>query len=245
MSMALGASPCPFRAGQTWNSFQRHEQKLFESMRYVSLDLSNLGTWGEGYADILRSVGDDMDSFFREMVACSTRKCPYLPKKLTGLVLAKPVKDWTIEDYRKTFEPIYEPSKVEIQIRAGPNEIPARTPFKGFDSTIPTWWTAYNHIKHQYYEKMSEATLENVIDSLGGLAILNSLHKCSQTFLVRSGILAASIGDKKVEKRVKPEYLLSVLRKSSTGLPASHTDIASAWLASRMYIVTLREDSKA
>ena len=244
LSGGATSSTCPFKIGQAWNSFQRQEQRLFDSMRFVSLDKANLGTWGEGYADLLRSVGDDFDSFFREMATCPSRKCPYLPKMLSGITLPKAIKDLTIVDFAKLFDPVYELSKMEVSVHAGPNEVPSRSPFRDFGK-VPAWWTAYNHIKHQYYEKMREATLENVVDSLGGLAILNALHKCNQTYLVRNGILVGSTGDKKVDLRVKPEYLLSVLRKSAIGLPASHSDITSAWLSSNMFTVELREDSSA
>jgi hypothetical protein len=239
-----GSAPaaCPFKAGQTWYSFQRQEEKLFDSMHFVSLDPGNLGTWGEGYADLLRSVGDDVDSFFREMAKCPSRKCLHLPVGFTNIGKGKAVKDLTIEDYRKVFDPIYELSKTEIHVHSGPSEIPVRSPFHDFDKKTPGWWTAYNHIKHQYYEKMKEATLENVIDALGGLAILNGLHKCSQTFIVRNGFLVGGTGNTKLEQRMNPEYLLAAMRKSSIGLPASFSDIASAWLSTRMFTFELRVD---
>src|SRR5438876_22860 len=112
-------SPCPFRTGQTWYSFQRQERKLIDSITFVALDNSNLKTWGEGYADLLRSVGDDLDSFFREMAYCPARRCRYLPRQLSELNPSKPIKDWKIDDYRNTFEPIYELSQNEVEVGVG------------------------------------------------------------------------------------------------------------------------------
>jgi hypothetical protein len=238
----MSASPCPFRTGQAWNSFQRQERKLADSASYVALHPSNLSTWGEGYADLLRSVGDDLDSFFREMAYCPARKCRYLPASLAGLTPTKPVKDWTIEDFRKTFEPIYELSENEVTVLSGNSEGIVRKPFDKFESAVPAWWTSYNHIKHQYYEKMQEGRLANVLDALCALVILSGLHRCSQEHLAKIGVLAGGVKHQSLEQRVNPDYLFGALRRSAIGIPQSKSDIVSVRARTRMFYMELRRD---
>lgn len=238
----MSSDTCPFKTGQTWYSFQRQERKLVESIAYVALDEVNLKTWGEGYADLLRSVGDDVDSFFREMASCPARGCRYLPRALAGLTPSKPIKDWRIDDYRATFEPIYNLSQNEVSVGTDPAHSLARKPFGSFGTTQPGWWTSYNRVKHQYYEQMKQATLENVLDAMGGLVILNSLHKCSQEYLVGTGMLVGGTRHRTLEQKVKPEYLLGVLRRSATGTPASRADVASVWMNTRVFHFKLKRD---
>jgi len=235
-------TPCPFRSGQAWNSFQRQERKLAESMAYVALDPSNLSAWGEGYADLLRSAGDDIGSFFREMAYCPSRGCRYLPSGLSRLASTKQGKDWNIEDYRGTFEPIYELSQNEITVRVGNSTGIVRRPFDKFGSAVPAWWTSYNHIKHQYYEKMKEGRLENVLDAVCALVILSGLHKCSQEHLAKIGVLAGGVKHQSLEQRVNPDYLFGALRKSAIGIPKSKSDIASVWASTNMFYMELRRD---
>ena len=45
-------------------------------------------------------------------------------------------------------------------------------PFKDRNSKTPKWWTAYNKIKHDGYDKKERGHLENVLNALAGFFIL-------------------------------------------------------------------------
>lgn len=77
---------------------------------------------------------------------------------------------------------------------------------------VPSWWTAYNKVKHEYYRNLKDkATLGNVIDSLAGLLVLNALHKCSQEFLIRNREL--KLGNLGVEHAIED------FKKTPKGMP--------------------------
>ena len=42
-------------------------------------------------------------------------------------------------------------------------------PFRNWHVGVPSWWTAYNEIKHDRINKMESATFENTVLALGGL----------------------------------------------------------------------------
>lgn len=189
---------------------------------------------------MLRSIGDDVDSFFREIVNCGARGCS--PASLGRAVRGKPSGEWDVRDYRSNIEPYYELSKNELAIPFGLSGVPVLKPFDSFDTTSPGWWTAYNHVKHDYYNTMREATLGNVLGALGGLLLLNALHKCSQHYLVLTGNLVGGLRIKNIEQRVNPNYLAAVLDKSCTGLPASHRDVSSSWLTTEVFQFRMRSD---
>src|SRR5207302_1590844 len=79
--------------------------------QYMAIDDRNLECWGEYYADSLRSIGDDIDSVFKEMVNCDKRKCA-ASDGLSTTISARmkknqKLKDWKIDDYRLVFEQSY------------------------------------------------------------------------------------------------------------------------------------------
>lgn len=50
-------------------------------------------------------------------------------------------------------------------------------PWLSWDSnTTPTWWTAYNKVKHERNAHYEKANLENVLFSMSGLFIANIYH---------------------------------------------------------------------
>jgi len=86
--------------------------------------------------------------------------------------------------FKDFFEPIYQLSSVAVEIAKGPDLYEVCVPFKKFKTKeIPNWWTSYNHVKHQWFDCMKEATLGNTIEALAGLFVLNILHKQNQAYL--------------------------------------------------------------
>ena len=55
--------------------------------------------------------------------------------------------------------------------------------------TPPTWWTKYNHVKHNRVKNITEATLENTLNALSGLFLMCVLLKEFRPYLVDIGII--------------------------------------------------------
>ena len=113
-------------------------------------------------------------------------------------------------------------------------------PFSQFNVSngVPNWWTAYNRLKHEYYDHLTEANLDNVLYALGGLLILNVLHTCSKEYLVNSGMFKTGSGIP------SPGYMLELLKESKIGCPETlSTVIMGYYFKTSIFIFNLRLDS--
>ena len=175
---------CSFLRGKYWYTYQNLENRLLEISRYIAFDPSNLKTWSENLASLLMLVGSNIDTFFKDMRSCIlSMKNKDEIQNVVDVISKKKKKDMTISDYYK-YDSLYQLSKNQVEVPFGLSYLGNISPFKNFKNCeSPSWWTAYNKIKHEYYENIKMASLENVINAMGGLLVLNSLHKCSQKYL--------------------------------------------------------------
>lgn len=228
---------CSFRRGKTWYTFKHLEDMLNKISRHITFSKKNKDTWSEELASFLILSGSSVDTFFRNMV-----ECPYLKNHKQVNEQEKIIKKreieggssyWGIYDYREALEPIYEFSKNTISVPFGLDNYGEITPFENFDKKQPpAWWTAYNKMKHDYYDSIKEhATLENSICCLGGLLILNSLHKCSQEYLVMNRL----IRDK--HDQTNPRVICERLQKSMKG----YFSLFAPFIRTEQFIFKLRK----
>jgi hypothetical protein len=253
MSIQLPDSTCPFGRGLTWYTYRRQEKKIVDAIRYTAIDPDNLNSWGEVWADVLRSIGDDVDSCFRETAKCVERNCgssgilSIAVNARRGISGKRDFKDWNIVDYKEVFEPVYELSHNTVQVPYGLRGIPPLTPFQDFAVQgapplgIPPWWNGYNQIKHQYYEKMNEGKMENALSALAGLLLVNLLHKCSQYYLVMTGAVKGGIKLGQLEQPAAPQFVAEELQKSSVGVARSSAVIDVAWLETEVFYFEFRK----
>jgi hypothetical protein len=247
MPIQQPSSTCPFGRGLTWYIYERHEKKVANAIRYTAIDPKNLKSWGEEYADMLRSIGDDVDSCFREMAKCVYRGCGcsgLLSSSVRSRLAVrrkKTLSRWDITDYKDIFEPIYQLSQNSVSVPFGLRGIPPLSPFLTFASGgTPTWWRAYNHIKHDYYVSMDKGKLQNVLSALAGLLILNLLHKCSQYYLAMTGTVSGGIKVGELTQTVGYQYLTEELQKSPLGIPASTITVPFTWLKTDIFVFEYR-----
>lgn len=176
----------PFLNGNSWHMYTRLEKEFIETISYVALEINHRKVWSERFSDLLIRIGSSVDSFFRYMVNSKSFDDQETVKKLRGEIRRKP--DWfpNMTDFRKTFEPIYKFSTVEVEAVYGLTFYDKLQPFKDFNKKTPPWWHAYNKVKHGMFEQLkNSATLENSIEALAGLFVLNVLQKESQKYLIR------------------------------------------------------------
>lgn len=171
---------CDFQRGKYWHTYKGLDQKLLDVSKFILIDPENNKTYSEALADLLTSIGNSVDTFFRNMCLC-----PPLNANLW-----KPSDRLTITDYRRICEPYYGLSKNSVIVPFGLGNTQRITPFEAFQRRAsPDWWSSYNHVKHDYLKYIKEANLFNALNALGGLLILNALHNCSQSYLINSGII--------------------------------------------------------
>lgn len=211
---------CPFCRGLHWHTYQYLESKLVNISNVIVIDRKNHKAWGEELADLLVLTGNAMDTFFRNMY-----DCPNFKNDPNYLSIKKPKEKWDISDYRRVFEPYYELSKNVITAGYGLGDAQKIRPFSRFSERRPSWWSAYNKVKHEYYDHLPKANLRNVLNCLGGLLILNAIHLCSSRHLAKQGIIRSYLAD--YDSMLHPDYISERLLQSKIGATKHGTSICS------------------
>jgi hypothetical protein len=146
----------------TWGYFVALEADFARCARYVELAEPNFKTFSIEFAKILLAAGSEVD------VACRT---------LSALRGEKTEK---IDQHRRCLLrhfgqlPTVAVHVPRYQLRSLPWEAWAT-------GENPTWWTAYNKVKHFRHENYALANLENALDALAGLMVLTLyLHRLRQ-----------------------------------------------------------------
>lgn len=186
---------CDFQLGKYWNIFGKMESRLQVISRYILLDPKNNTTYSEELAEFLISIGSSVDSFFRDMSSC-----PYYSNVIKAKKINKIIDDYNIVDFRKLYEDFFEFSKMHIRVPFGLGDPQEIIPFEKFSSNdIPTWWTNYNDVKHNYMKNIQFANLYNILNALGALFLLNIYHSCSREYLFNFGVYQTINGPLSVE----------------------------------------------
>jgi hypothetical protein len=174
----------PFTRGLAWYRYKGLEEEFIQATKYFPFEKEHKEIWSEFFGDLLIKTGNSIDSFFRNMLKDkdASSSCQY--PHVQALQACKRKKD--INYFRDFFEPIYVLSGAEVDIAYGLTFYDAKfRPFEPFaKNDIPSWWTAYNHVKHTWFDCLGEATLENVVGALAGLFILNVLNTSSRLYLL-------------------------------------------------------------
>ena len=131
------------------------EKDFANTIDYVSISTVNYGTFSPAYLKILLSIGSEID-VLKDCV------CKLLNTDMKHFNLVEP-------DFHS----------VSVEVRS--EEI-VLAPWDTTDP-FPTWWTAYNEVKHNRNESADKfdpskkyfeyANLENVLSALAGLYSLN------------------------------------------------------------------------
>ncbi len=180
----------PFERGKAWFIYKKLEKEFIETTSYVALESTHANVWSEKFGELLVRTGDLIDSFFRLMIDSKSLDNQQEVKILRTTIAAnrKSNPKWfpDIKHFRETFNPIFNLSDIEVDADYGLTSYGKLQPFKDFDKQTPSWWEAYNKVKHEIFEEIEKrATLENTINALASLFVLNILHKENQRYLVR------------------------------------------------------------
>ena len=204
----------PFSRGLAWYRYKRLQEEFINATQYFPFEQKHEAIWSEFFSDFLTRVGSSVDGFFRKMLEDS--RFDSFPH-VSMLKSSRRRRD--INYFREFFDPIYNLSNVEVYTAYGLTFYGACHPFAGFldsqNNRIPSWWNAYNHVKHGWYVNIEEATLKNTIEGLAGLFVLNVLHKESQEYLIKyQDVIRGEFLDK-----MPQSMILKAFNASMIGIP--------------------------
>ncbi|MGA3086567.1 MAG: hypothetical protein ABSE95_17550 [Thermodesulfobacteriota bacterium] len=137
-----------------WSYFLALEEDIQRLSRFVEFNKNNFATFSIEMAHLLLATSSEIDVVLKML--CK----PFAPTAQNE------------EDYRSSI-PKQIPNFTKVKVEIQRYEITLQ-PWQAWDSNqTPTWWTAYNKVKHErdlHYEK---ANLENVLQSMAGLFLSN------------------------------------------------------------------------
>jgi hypothetical protein len=229
----------PFSRGLAWYRYKSLEDEFLAATRYFPFEKAHKKIWSEFFGDFLTKVGNSIDSFFRNMLKdAPTCSCEY--KHVPALLASNRPRD--ICFFRDLFEPMYALSGAKVSIAYGLTFYDKNfRPFQKFGKQeIPLWWTAYNHVKHTWFDHVDEATLENVVGALAGLFILNVLNTSSRLYLIKH------------QNVIKWDYMKAsdnlivedLMKKSKMGIP-KNWDGYNFTASTPVFVHSYRSDKKA
>lgn len=213
---------CKFYNGFHWHKYNYLESKVLELSNYITIDENNFCSYSKECADLLVLIGNEVDTFFGDMI-----ECPKVTNFIDESKSLKFQKRYNIKNYRDIFEPLYELSKNKIDAQYGYGNQFSITPFIKFDEKSPCWWDAYNGIKHDYFTDFHKANLRNVLNCLAGLFILNALHSCSKKYLIENKLIKLPYKRKRVvfDEVFEPSPNIEEIMKSNIGTNLFEPDL--------------------
>jgi hypothetical protein len=148
---------------QRWRYFVSLEKDFIETLDYVELSPDNAHTFSNEYAKLLLLIGSEVDVVAKMLCA---QVSPGARRK-------------NISDYREVITQNF-PGMHEIEIEIVDFKRAVK-PWLDWDPAScrsPSWWDAYNDVKHERDLNFSQANQDNTLSALCGLfALLLYLHR--------------------------------------------------------------------
>ena len=180
-----------FEAGYHIDRYYELEEDFLKVLKYMPLEIyddsgKRCGAKSTYLADLLLRIGSNIDVMFRKLILSDhphiyDDKLREINNKLSEEERPQKKKvNLSFEDYRKLDEEILPKSNggklsdCKVMIIQTREDI---TPFENWSTDTPTWWSSYNHIKHE--AMFDEANLDNVINALAALFLLICIKKHS------------------------------------------------------------------
>ena len=141
-----------------WDYYIVLESDFLACRRYVEFSSANLGTYSVEFMHLLFAASTEAEIVLKQL-------CARLGEKDAA----------TIVQWRSTLEPKLNLSSFRVQ-----NIIMSidMSPFSEWQTVnSPSWWLAYNGVKHNRSLKFENATLLNCVNALAGLFVANLYHE--------------------------------------------------------------------
>jgi len=229
-----------FERGLAWKVFSEVEKEFVSFLEIIPFVPKHEKVYSFKLLNLILSIGSHVDNIFKAMGA--------YPKFRNKPSIKKMLKKPEITTYGTAFESIYHLSSKRVSVKSEP--IPSvRTyyaewiPFAGFQKKSPSWWKAYNDLKHTWFqgEMIQKANVKNTLRALAGLFLLIVRHESSWNRLVDYGVcLGGNFGEARLYD-VKSEIKSAFDRQKEFGplswearnMVASFREL---WAESRLFI---------
>lgn len=137
-----------------WQHFLALEADFANTCRFVELSSKNYETFSIEFAKLLLAISSEIDVLCK--LTCE-RIDPTAPRA-------------NIDDYRKCLLAHTKIVSEEVLVRRYDVVL---TPWGSWGTGHnPTWWQAYNNVKHERNRFFSQANLENCLNAISGLFVL-------------------------------------------------------------------------
>jgi hypothetical protein len=235
-----------FTEGRAWADFEGLEAQIDDLEAYVTVEPQNRRTYSRKIGLMLFQTASTVETFFKQALLDNSLDVSQQinPTRLAEC-RAKSTrnKQIRISDYRDVFEPHYQLSRWRVSIGRPFLPYGEIQPFNQFArGQPPAWWSAYNKVKHDMFKNRAHGSLENLLQAMGGLFLLNVLHRVNQPVLIlknviRNGIMSDPTGGlASLAPRVVWEKLAQI------GVPQTGQPLAlDIWARSNFYAVILMQ----
>lgn len=142
-----------------WQYFVALEADLERTARFVEPTQENFETFSVEFARILLAAGSEVDVIAK--VLCESHGLQILPRNIDG--------------YRAALVPRF-PELPWLHIFAPRYDLDLLPWRDWHEGKNPTWWRAYNDVKHERGKNFPSATLQNALNSVAGLFVLVSYY---------------------------------------------------------------------
>lgn len=152
---------------QYWPVYERLESEFCDLTFFISLEDRQLDVFSMKLAELLLRIGQECENSGKTL---ATQLGLYPASGTVERLTFPPLGDLlcsAVPLNTKTVEVIWVYQSLTVK---------SLTPFKTWSATgsiNPTWYQAYNGLKHDRNTKFQEAKLGNVLEALAGLFILN------------------------------------------------------------------------
>jgi len=233
-----------FAEGRAWTDFENLEAQIGSLGTYVAIEQSNRRTYSRKISLMLFETASEVEAFFKQALLDSTLD---QSSRINSVKLgecrtkSKNSKQIKISEFRDIFDPHCELSKWHVNIGEPFLQYREVQPFIRFSKKqSPTWWLAYNKVKHDLFANRVHGNLENLLQAMAGLFLLNVLHRPNQPVLILKNIIRNGMMD-------QPESELGGLaarvlweKLGQIGVPQTEPPLAlDIWARSRYFAIVL------
>lgn len=178
-----------FNTGQTYQQYELIEKDFIDFIKVIPLNEDyHLKVYSPILWDIIIRCCVQIEVFLKEWSKFLISENPSLKLfenyyKTTKNKLPKKARNWNFGDYFELFEAKYIKNR-PVYVRYLNSYI---YPFKDWTSSKPDgqpiWWSTYNAIKHDGYNNIKKANLENALNVLAALFNLHCQNRFSKEYL--------------------------------------------------------------
>ena len=182
--------------GYSWAAYKSIEEDMMRVSEHVPLETRQYDIYSFKLTDIIIRSCSHIDSLFKDIIRNQDLSSHPNQQKITEckkILEGRKGRILKITDYIKIFAGYLNLAPVEVVIRRNYDQI---KPFKEFenpnlDNKIPTWWRAYNDLKHDFYTNIKQGTLKNALASLSALFVLNCKLPENINYLVLNRVITS------------------------------------------------------